>query len=69
MSDERITELETKLAFMEQTVGDLSDLVYEQQKSMDELRTWCQTLAQRVSALRANDGGDEQNEHEVPPHY
>ncbi len=69
MSDARITELETKLAFMEQSVHDLSDLVYRQQQSMDELRVWCQTLAQRVASSRAGDDTDVQSEHEVPPHY
>ncbi len=70
MSDARITELETKLAFMEHTVAELNDTVYAQQRTVEELRTWCQTLAQRMKTLH-DDGGDQDGpaEHEVPPHY
>ncbi len=69
MSDARITELETKLAFMEQTVSDLNDTVYAQQRTIDELRTWCQSLAQRMKTLRAEEEHDAPAGHEVPPHY
>lgn len=69
MSDARITELETKLAFMEHTVAELNDTVYAQQRTIEELRTWCQTLAQRMKTLREGDEQDAPAGHEVPPHY
>ncbi|MFK7885521.1 MAG: SlyX family protein [Gammaproteobacteria bacterium] len=69
MSDERINELETKIAFLESTVNTLNDQVYQQQRSLDELRTWCQTLAGRVKSLREGDEGSASEQHEVPPHY
>lgn len=68
MSIERINELETKLAFMEASVTELSDLVFRQQQSVDELRTWCRTLAQRMTTMSSGDP-DHQDGHEVPPHY
>jgi SlyX protein len=68
MSSERITELETKLAFVEGTVTELSDLLYRQQQTVDELRTWCRTLAERMTAMRGNDG-ESFDGHEPPPHY
>lgn len=68
MSIERINELETKLAFMEATVTDLSDLLYSQQRTVDELRTWCRTLSDRMTAMRDGDGEGSEG-HEPPPHY
>ena len=67
MSAERFTDLETRLAFLEASITELSDLVYDQQRGMDELRTWCRTLAGRLEALREGEGG--QDGHEPPPHY
>lgn len=69
MSEQRIDELESKIAFLEATVSTLNDQVYQQQRSLDELRTWCQTLAGRVKALRDGDEGAAPEQHEVPPHY
>lgn len=69
MSDDRIDELEAKIAFLESTVGTLNDQVYQQQRTIDELRTWCQTLAGRVKSLREGDDGAAQEQHEIPPHY
>jgi uncharacterized coiled-coil protein SlyX len=69
MSEKRIEELESKLAFLEATVSTLNEQVYQQQRSLDELRTWCQTLAGRVKAMRDGGDGAASEQHEIPPHY
>jgi len=59
-------ELETKIAFLEQHLNELSDVVYQQQKSLDELRSNYQALKDRyLSALSS----DTQESNEKPPHY
>lgn len=65
---ERITELEIKLAHLEQAINELSDVLYRQQGMLDRLETGFVSLQQRVNAspdAAANaDPADEK-----PPHY
>jgi len=65
---ERMTELEIKLAHVEQAVNELSDVLYRQQGMLDRLETGFERLQQRVNAspdTAANaDPADEK-----PPHY
>ncbi|MEE4218377.1 MAG: SlyX family protein [Xanthomonadales bacterium] len=66
----RIEELESRLAFQDDLIESLNEVVARQDREL--LR-----LAQRVAALeeRLNDlasaagGGGESQGHEVPPHY
>ena len=69
MDEERLTDIETKLAYQEKTIKDLNDVVYEQQKEIDRLKSTCSNLmklvkenAQAVSLISAP--ADEK-----PPHY
>ncbi|MEO1574500.1 MAG: SlyX family protein [Pseudomonadota bacterium] len=72
MSDEPVTrsemiELQTKMAFIEDTMRSVDLRMHEQQKHIEKLEKWCQTLAQRMREQSANGAGDDG--HEVPPHY
>jgi SlyX protein len=64
----RIDELEARLALQDQSILELSDEVYRQQRQMGELENRLQTMAQRLEALaapaQARNPADE-----VPPHY
>lgn len=70
MDSVRIEELESRLAFQDDLIESLNEVVARQDREL--LR-----LAQRVAALeeRLNDlasvagGGGESQGHEVPPHY
>ena len=63
---ERLTEIEIKLAHVEQALNDMSDVVYAQQSAIDRLERACEQLRQRVEDSEAGGGpaGDEK-----PPHY
>jgi len=68
MDEDRLVEIETRLAFQENTIKDLSDTVYEQQKQIDALH---KTLKQLVDQIKApsiiSPGRNLQDE--KPPHY
>jgi SlyX protein len=65
MSDERLVELETKLAFQDRAIARLEEAVREQQKQIDKLRALCERLKARSEASSADDSRDEP----PPPHY
>lgn len=72
MSDERLTDIEIKLARQEDLVDTLNQMVFQQQKKISELEGLCAALARHVKALAgaASDAsGDARNAHEPPPHY
>jgi len=67
-SEERLAELETRLAFQEDGMQSLSDLIHLQQQQIERLRALCEALTERyqglIEAQGADSGGDE-----APPHY
>ena len=72
MSEERLTDIEIKLARQEDLVDTLNQLVYQQQKKIGELEGLCAALARHVKALAgaaSDTSGDASNAHEPPPHY
>lgn len=48
---ERVIELETKLAFQEQTVEELHEVIYRQQGQLDELAGELTRLKNRLGAI------------------
>ncbi|HUH87227.1 MAG TPA: SlyX family protein [Pusillimonas sp.] len=66
-SEQRFIDIEIKLTAQEDLTQQLGDLVYEQQKQLDELRALYRVLAQRFSQGEA-DGPDPYTQ-ERPPHY
>ncbi len=66
--DQRITELEIKVAFLEDTIKQLDDEVYRQQRQIERLETLCARLAQDMQAM-ADRVGPAGTEQEIPPHY
>lgn len=66
--DDRIAELETRVAFQEHTLGELNDTVYAQQRKIDELEL---ALKDALSRLRqvSGDGAGSDDATEKPPHY
>ena len=67
-NEERMTNIEIKIARQEDLVETLNQLVYRQQQKIDELAFLCAALARHVqdasSAARESAGA-----HERPPHY
>jgi SlyX protein len=64
----RINELEARVALQDQSLVELGDEVYRQQRRIAEIEERLRVLAQRLEALIApaapSDPADE-----VPPHY
>lgn len=67
MNDEKIIDIETKLAHQEHLLASLDDALSNQQAQIIELENLCQSLVERIRAL-SEAGGEEQND-ETPPHY
>jgi SlyX protein len=64
----RLDAIEEKLAHLEQTVAELSDVIARQQKDLDRALDRNQRLLEKVAALES-DFGPSATAHEKPPHY
>ena len=67
VDDEKIIDIETKLAHQEHLLASLDDALSNQQAQIAELEQLCQSLVERIRAL-SEAGGDERDD-EPPPHY
>ena len=68
MNEERLIEIETKLAFQEDLVQELNKIIIEQQKQIDDLKAQYRTLSDHVKTAMEQEGGETQKD-ERPPHY
>ena len=69
MSEDRLMEIETKIAYQEKTIVDLNEVVCEQQKEIERLSAICDTLIKRVKMLSEFMPGIDAPANEKPPHY
>ena len=67
-TDARIDELETRLALQDQSLLELSDEVYRQQRRIAELERQLKSLTDRMTAL-AERASTATEADERPPHY
>lgn len=68
MTEERIINLETKLTHQEDTLEQLSQVLYEQQKTIDKLELLLTKLTQKLVEV-IGEGDSEIRGNEKPPHY
>lgn len=66
--EDRLIELESKLAHQEYLLEVLNQTVYKQQIKLDELDTLCVALAKRLADVHARTP-DTLHANEKPPHY
>ncbi len=66
--DQRIEQLEFKIAFLEEATAQLSDVVYEQRQQIEALRAQLAGFMSRVEAAQAQ-MTTYTAEEEKPPHY
>ena len=66
-TESRITELETRLAFQEQTLLDLDKVICAQQTTIDKLRRQFGQLHERLEDMSS--GNKAPDGPEIPPHY
>ena len=64
-----IVELESKLAFQEDTVNSLSNELLEHQKKIDRLQQQVMLLAEKLRNLPDEQGILRPEEEQPPPHY
>jgi SlyX protein len=67
-SEDRLVDIEIRIARHEDTLDALNELVFRQQKKIDELEALCSALARHMKDMRdaSNEGA---SAHEKPPHY
>lgn len=64
--EDRIVELESRLAFQDDTIQALNDALVEQQKLIERLQLHMQALAKRQEEASSFSGAQEEA---PPPHY
>lgn len=69
MSEDRLMEIETKIAFQELTIKELNDVLYQQQQEMEKLASICDFLVKQVKELSKLTPGNDAPANEKPPHY
>ena len=68
MGEERLVNIETILAYQDDTIQQLNDLVYEQQKQIDLLSAKFQKLEDQMkSSVQVS--SSRTLEDDIPPHY
>lgn len=65
--EQRITDLEARLAFQDDTIQTLSDVLFAQQRSVERLQAQLGMLARRQEDIQSRMGGEE--DEAPPPHY
>jgi SlyX protein len=65
--DERLTELEVRSAHLEHQVEELSEVLYRQQRELDDLKTVLRGVQDRVGA--SEPGLIDAAREDKPPHY
>jgi SlyX protein len=68
MSEERLVDIETKLAHQDQLLIELNDVITDQQAKIMKLEQLYSALVERVRSMGEALGGDPSQD-ERPPHY
>ncbi|MDA0679428.1 MAG: SlyX family protein [Proteobacteria bacterium] len=68
MPDERLIEIETRIAHQEHTIAELNDALSSQQAQIAKLESLVNALRERVRALSDSAPGAGASD-EIPPHY
>jgi SlyX protein len=66
MDEDRLIDIETKVAHQEQLLSDLNEALSDQQAQIGRLESLCKSLIDRLKSL--GDGADQSSD-ERPPHY
>lgn len=68
MTEERLINIESKLAFQEDLIEELNKTVFQQQQRIERLEAICEALARQMRSL-AEAGNEKGAANERPPHY
>jgi SlyX protein len=67
MQDDALERIELKIAFLENANNELSDVIYRQQREIDELKLEVKSLTSQVEAFKESPQRSAADE--KPPHY
>jgi SlyX protein len=65
--NDKIVDLESRLAYQEHTLDTLNKVVIEQQKEIAQLNHFIRILKDKIKDVEENGGANQANER--PPHY
>ena len=68
MTTPTIERIEMKIAFLERANTELSDVVYRQQRELEQLRLQVSSLSSRLDTMKTS-ATEYSAEDERPPHY
>lgn len=68
MSEDIVMELQSKIAYQEDSIQELGAVVIAMQKQIDDLELCCQALKDRMREMSGSQGGGSDHD-EKPPHY
>ena len=66
--ENKIINLESKLAFQDESISELNDVITDQQKQLDQLREEIRILNLRMASVAQSSGASDEKE-PPPPHY
>lgn len=66
--EDKIIDLQSKLAFQDETINDLNEVITDQQHQLDKLREEIRLLGLRISSVAETSSVSEEKE-PPPPHY
>jgi len=66
--ENKIINLESKLAFQDETINELNEVITDQQQQLDQLREEIRLLNLRIVSVAESSGTTEEKE-PPPPHY
>ncbi|HXU93782.1 MAG TPA: SlyX family protein [Gallionella sp.] len=69
MTEERLVNIETKIAYQEDLIEELNKTIYQQQQKIERLEMICEALAKQIRALAEAGSEGKLPAHERPPHY
>ena len=68
MNDETLEQMQTKIAFLERTATELSDVVFRQHKEIEAMQAKLRAISERLDRTQIDEVSRPQEE-ERPPHY
>ena len=68
LNDETLEQIQSKIAFLERAVTDLSDVLFRQHQEIQALEAKLKTLSERLSSTPSEEN-PRTPEQERPPHY
>ena len=66
--ENKIIDLQSKLAFQDETINELNEVITDQQNQLDQLREEIRLLGLRIASVAQSSTGTEEKE-PPPPHY